>query len=78
MSMHFSEKYYAVQTRDRQLIHVMLDTWGQTGSTPSGLLAPRKKTLCGLYAARNVDEIFGPEEATCPECLRRYERREGK
>jgi hypothetical protein len=57
------------------MIHVMLDDYFGTGSTPIGFLAPRKKTLCGKIATRNVSDIFGPEEATCEECRRRYERR---
>jgi hypothetical protein len=68
-----TRKCHAVKTRDMVFIHVMQDEWFGTGSTPIGLLAPRKKTLCGQVATRNVGDVFLPGEATCEECRRRYE-----
>ncbi len=64
---------YPVQTWDRGDIHIMQDDWLGTGSTPIGLLAPAKSTLCGRMATRNLSDIFTLDDVTCLECARRYD-----
>lgn len=71
--MRFEKTCYAVKIKRDNDIHVMQDDYFGTGSTPSGLLAPPKKTLCGQKAVRNVGDVFAPGEATCMECSRRYD-----
>jgi hypothetical protein len=71
--MKFERAYYPVQTKDRQLVHIMHDDYCGTGSTPTGFLAPRKKTLCGLVATRNMQDVFTVADVSCLECSRRYQ-----
>jgi hypothetical protein len=68
--------YYVVYAKGQaHVLHIMQDDWFGTGSTPTGLLAPRKKTLSGLVAVKNVSDMFTVDEADCRECSRPYESR---
>lgn len=67
------ENYYVVNTgrgnRRSQTLHLM-KSW--SSSTPSGLIAGAKSTLCGKVATRSVN-VFQPSEVTCRECKRRWQ-----
>lgn len=75
MTIHFSIEYYPVYAKGTgQVIHIMKDDWGQTGSTPTGLFAPPKKTLCGKRAVKNMQDVFTVRDADCRECAVRYSK----